>query len=648
MESPFFKINNLEGLRESKDMKWDDGWELISRGFGLTEQNTYTTDAVPNVYLILYNKYTGILRVLLKVCRGADYNAARITLSFNSNTQLKTDLLEISRGEVSALDKKFTTTSYAVGSKYFNDNTLWFYGDFPMMYDPCTCIFKSKLSIISELIANSQIAIEGGITGDIYTKDVGGKAQIQKPGSFGWKDFSGIVKGKVNTAYENIKDFTKEAQNAASNPKNSDTTSKISSINSLANILANNKFLKAGLNAVPFLKSAVSVWDIFIGGGKTTAEPQEVKLLPLAVNLTVKLDGTISTVNPYHNIIFTNPGSKDAQLDPAAYPYYNEVLGVFNLIKAPVIFRKSVIGGTCSGPGGGSNYTKRTFRFDIDSFYYVLNPAAELSIQNMKAAIIASARPLCSPCGVTPDTTNMAGKQLNSSFPFFEGKDALTNRYNFRTDYFDMKCLDQQILTYYPVGYQQNCGGAGGSQWQMSDQLYLKIMLNLKRNNATPTTQNILLVLTYPLKTVNDAVQATTPSNVICDSLIVSPATNSFINTFCQSIAYNNIDRQSRPYKDSILAEQKIESRAIGVFPNPNTGTFTIRIKKQNSFLTSLYITDITGRRVFVFKESRIDLSSYDLNRIFSIYLKSGIYILTAITTKRQLKTKFIVSHESN
>jgi hypothetical protein len=137
--------------------------------------------------------------VLLKVCRGADYNAAKITISFNSLSEIKTDLLEISRGNISAIDKNFEPSAFAVGSKYVNDNTKWFYADFPMMYDPCTCAYKSKLNIVSDLITSSQITIEGGITGDIYTKDVGGKAQIQKDGSFGWKDFSGLVNGKVST-----------------------------------------------------------------------------------------------------------------------------------------------------------------------------------------------------------------------------------------------------------------------------------------------------------------------------------------------------------------------------------------------------------------------------------------------------------------
>ena len=643
MESPFYKIDNLEELRDSKDMKWDDGWELIRRGFGLTEQNTYTTDPVPNAYLVLYNKYTGMLRILLKICRGADYNASKITLSFSPLSQIKTDLLEISRGNISAIDKIFTLTDFSAGSVYYNDNTKWFYADFPMMFDPCTCLYKSKLNIVSKLISTSQIALEGTITGDIYTKDVGGKAQIQKPGSIGWKDISGFVNGKLSTANASINTFLTQSQQIAGNIGKIDTTNKKSAIDNLANFLKDNQFLKAGLNAVPWLKSAMSIVDIFIGGGKTSSGPQEVKLLPLSVNLTARLNGTISTTNPYHNIIFTNPGSKDATLDPDAYPYYNEVMGVFNLIKSPVIFRKSVIGGTCGGPGGGSNYTKRTFRFDIDSLYYVLNPAAGVSIQNMKAAIIASARPLCTNCPVSPDTTNMAGKQLNSSFPFFEGKDAITNRYNFRTDYFDMKCLDQQILTYFPVGYPQNCGGAGGSQWQMSDQLYLKIMLNLKRNNATATTQNIMVVLTYPLKTVTDAVQATTPSNVTCDTLVVAPASNSLINSFCQSSIYNNIDRQSRAYQDSILTEQKVEKEGIGIFPNPNNGNFTLKIKNQNATLNNISVYDMLGKLVYSSKEGNLGLSNGFMKQL-QLKLVKGAYILSAITSNGWLKTKFIVA----
>jgi hypothetical protein len=637
IESPFFKIDNLEELRDSKDMKWDDGWELIRRGFGLTDQNAYTTDPVPNVYLILYNKYTGILRVLLKTCRGADYNAAKITISFNPLSQIKTDLFEISRGSVSAIDKKYTATAYAAGSKYVNDDTKWFYADFPMMYDPCTCIYKSKLSIISELISTSNITIQGGITGDIYTKDVGGKAQIQKSGSTGWKNFSGFVNGKLATGFGNVNTFVTQSQLFAENIGKVDTANKKSALDKLGNFLKNNQYLKSGLNVVPWIRSAASLFDIFIAGGKTSTGPQEVKLLPLSVNLTAKLSGTISLVNQYHDIIFTNPGSKDAQLDPDVYPYYNEVLGVFNLVKTPVVFQ-GINQTICEDARRAYGTIKEHFfRFDADSFYYVLNPAADVSIQNMQGAIIVKARPNSS------DTLNMTNQKINSYFNFFEGKDALDGSYKFRTEYFDMKCLDRQFFRHTEPHWKYFCEIPGDRNWFVNyDTVFLKLIINIKRNNSTPTTQNVGLFLTYPMKVVTDAVQANTPTFSSCDSTILPPASASFVNSFCQSSVYFNIDRQSQAYRDSILMERKIEKDGIGLYPNPNNGMFTVKIKSEKRTLSFFYITDISGRKVYSSNEHNIDLNS-GLTKRLTVKLKSGIYVLTAITSTSQLKTKFIV-----
>jgi hypothetical protein len=642
MESPFYKIDNLEELRDSKDMKWEDGWELIRRGFGLTDQNTYTTDAVPHVYLVLYNKYSGILRVLLKTCRGADYNAAKITLSFNPLSQVKTDLLEISRGAVSAIDKAFTESAFGAGSKYVNDDTKWFYADFPMMYDPCTCIYKSKLSIISQLISTSQINIEGGITGSIYTQNVGGKAQVQKPGSYNWQNFSGFVNGKLSTAHGSVNTFVTQSQLLAENIGKIDTTNKKSALDNLGSFLKNNQFLKTGLNAVPWLKSAVSLVDIFIGGGKTTTGPQEVKLLPLSVNLTAKLNGTLSVQNQYHDIIFTNPGSKDAQLDPDAYPYYNEVLGVFNLIKNPVAFRSDRRIICTNGIRGTGPVDYYTYRFDADSLFYVLNGAAGLTIENMKAALVIKTRRRG--LNTNPAPANMANQQLNSSFNFFEGRDALDSTYKFRTDYFDMKCLDREIFNYEE---STNSGAAidcnAQSNWVANkDSLFLKFMINLKRNNTTATTQNVLLVLTYPLKIVVNATEAITPTFATCDSSILAPASASYVNTFCNTTNYFSLQRQSKIIQDSVAVEKAVEKNGIGLFPNPNNGIFTLKLKSTKSNLTSIFITDLAGRKIYSANEQSIDLSSGFTKQI-NVNVKAGTYILTAITSKGRLTTKFMV-----
>lgn len=47
VESPFYKIDNLEALRTSKDMLPIDGWELIRREFGYTDANTVLTHPIP-------------------------------------------------------------------------------------------------------------------------------------------------------------------------------------------------------------------------------------------------------------------------------------------------------------------------------------------------------------------------------------------------------------------------------------------------------------------------------------------------------------------------------------------------------------------------------------------------------------------------
>jgi hypothetical protein len=74
MTSPFFRTDNAEELRDSKDMKWDDGWELILRRVGLNEQNINTPDIDPDITVILYNKYTGILRSCLKTIQHNSYS----------------------------------------------------------------------------------------------------------------------------------------------------------------------------------------------------------------------------------------------------------------------------------------------------------------------------------------------------------------------------------------------------------------------------------------------------------------------------------------------------------------------------------------------------------------------------------------------
>lgn len=641
-ESPFYKIDNLEELREAKDMKWEDGWELLRRHVGLTESNAYTVSNPEHLYVILYNKYTGILRVILMACRGADYNAAKVTIRFHETSVMKTDLLEMSRDQVSALDKTFLLTEFSAGVKYVNENAKYFYADFPMMFDPCTCNYKSKINIISKLIATGNINIEGGITGDIHTKDVGSKAQVQKVGTYSWKDFNNTVNGKVTTVYGSIDKFIAQSQAFASNLARLDTGSK-SAMNKLAEFLKKNNFLFSGLNAVPWLKSALSVVDIFTGGGKTSSGPQEVKLLPLAVNLTAKLTGTITYANPYHDIIFTNPGSKDAALDPDAYPYYNEVLGIFNLLTTPTLYVQSNYK-TIADPetGNGVRITENRYRFDLATLKYVLNPAAGVTIQNMKAAIMIEGQnrnfPICAHSDrvIPPDFV-------------FEGKDGISNADKFRTDYYDMICLGSRMFqanSYYNAVTAASLNNPlpdVGCPNAYINKGYIKFMINLKRNNATATTQNILFVATFPCKIVTDNALPDYQSNYLCnDSNIIASATAAEVNTFCNSSAYYQATRYNRMSAVAAPLEQLLESGVSAISPNPNNGTFTMRFKQQPALLKAIYITNLHGQKVFETNLGAINLVT-GYNHPFNVSLPRGLYIVYYITDKNTYNAKLLI-----
>ncbi len=599
IESPFVKIDNLEALRESKDMHWTDGWELIRRGFGLNELNQNTPDPVPNLYMILYNRYTGILRVVLRVCRGADYSAAKISIRFDATTTMKTDLLEFSRN-VLPLTKAFTPVQYSAGSPYWNDNTKWFHADFPMMYDPCTCAYRSKLQIISNLITTSDIRLEGTVAGDIYTKDVAGKAEIQQSGSF----------------------------------------------TELSAAMKLGSFLKAGVSSIGALSAAVSLLDVFIGGGKQVAtSTTEVKLLPLSVNLTANLRGAITTTSPYHNIIFTNPGSKDAALSPDIYPYYNEVMGIFNLLQTPEGWHERTVQGLneiYTWAGSSQRVTVDRFAVDTTTIKYVLNPAAGLTIQEMKIAVVTEGEP-----GVPNYYITYSGPRM-AEFPF-EGKD---NQFKFRSKYVDATCLPTTVFTtlsaydaYEPNTYYGlwNRWRPKGTAYPGDTTAYLKIMLNLKRKNATGTTQNILYVLTYPMIIRASGMMKYWQNNSSCSGGPMSPASPTVVNNFCGSTAYTSTRfNAGRKANETPETTGNTGRGGMTVYPNTNNGQFTLRIASSAAALSLLTIVDVTGRTLYSQEQGNLPLDN-GYSRELRLNLPNGTCQLVAVTEGKILTTRFVV-----
>lgn len=535
----------------------------------------------------------------------------------------------------------------------------------------CTPLYKSVINITADFINQSEINIEGKINGDIYTKNEAGTGKVQKEGSYSWSKqlFPAGVKFIQAFVSDTLK-FANDLLGYAYNSSNNNT-SNAPAIQQFAAQISKLSFLKSGLSDYPWLKGALAALEVFVSGGKKpeAATPQTVKIMPMGINMTAKFTGTLTTVFPYNEIKIPNPGSKDVELDIDNYPYYNEVMGVFNLIKTPEVWWERQVemlnahnnnpSLSCPNPPSPS-YLPCTdltvnvdrFKLDTNTIRYVLNPAAGLAIQNMQFQLITDGEYNGS------FYQNWGAQEARKMIGFtFTGKDSKTNRDKFSTDLWHAKSFAQKTFKVYSnfsstlpnayYGYWEPWRPMGIKSRQTT--AYLKVILNLKRTDNIPNTQNVLYVLTYPvkLKQGNQMQYWEDISNYPGDTTLLTAARPTEVDSFCRSQVYNNIDRQringSPNPIDSINNNLVIGKSPITIFPNPNNGNFTLRIGKQIDFLTSIVITDITGRRVFASDETNITLENgYTKN--LSITSGVGLYIITCKTKKgKQLTTKFFV-----
>lgn len=133
-----------------QDFEPADGWELLARGLGTPEFPT----SLP--FLILYNRYSGMMRVFLysKLDIGA-FRSAMIQLSlFGGSTRFHSRLATFEQGIVPmrALDNFEPGLEWRFWNHYYNHPTsnpgrTWLLGEAPIAYDPCACSYTAAFLI---------------------------------------------------------------------------------------------------------------------------------------------------------------------------------------------------------------------------------------------------------------------------------------------------------------------------------------------------------------------------------------------------------------------------------------------------------------------------------------------------------------------
>jgi Secretion system C-terminal sorting domain len=657
IDAPFSQSNNslVNHFLDNRDNEPLDGWEMIKYDMGMQDDNITPRVKVGTIFLVLYNKYRSVLRIFLEGNRSPAYNGAEIRIMFLSG-EIQSSILNMG-SDVIALDQ-FKQDSLKSVSPYNNDQGRWYYADFPMAYDPCTCFYESKLVIKTYLISKSKINLSGSLIGTIkaLTDITNNTGVVNDNGlSFNAKGIYNAA-NKASKSYTDISKFASDQFSAIDNEGKTNSEIKAaadatkSSINFLQGAIKKNSFLKEGLKAAPYIGAALSFVDFFVGGG--ASGPQEVKVTPMAINTTLNLKGSLISTFEYNNITFLTPGAKNNLVrsvnDNKDYPYYNEVLGVFNLLEAPSVYQKEVI------INGG--FGAREFTYQVKPIRYVLNPAAGFKINKVEI---------------------LAGLE----FP------GLTTRF------MPLSCMPS--FSYF----------IQGSLPPVPPPTKLKLLINLERNDTNEDTQNALLVMSFPINRIepptgfvfgrsysafpdNIVLQntivigtysawknitigsnvtfqagsqliageniivlagAAIPANVTttvalpigCSASYAAPAIADF--AYCNSSTYNNPSRALRRAKEDIeeKSNQK-ETDSFSFYPNPTSGITRITYALREPSYSKMSVLNLSGQIVATPLDEFMEAGTHQLE--FDVSgLPAGMYIIKFESDKLSKAEKLVV-----
>ncbi len=648
INSPFFTTDNanighfydpIDGI---KDVYPAQGWELIKKDFGFTDQGQPTNPGTTNPYLVLYNKYTSTLRVF--VARGEinPLNGANMQIYFHANSPMQTSLLD-HNAALKSIESPFTRNPRLnTVSNFLNLPLKWFYSDFPVIYDPCTCLFESKITIDITLSSTSEVTGTTETTGNLASQGKPTSTQTAR-GDFTIGDAFNTSKKVVQT-YKTSSVFNNDIKPWLKKADGSIDTNKQTKMNNFEVETKKSSFLKTGLGSIPYIGDVLSVIDFFVGGGKQASAPQQVQMMPMSINMTGKYNGTIYTPLNYNTITFRTPGSNPGNAPNSEYPYYNEVLGLFNLLKTPKLLIKYY-----TIEQYGNNYFRHFFMKFSEDLQYITNPASGLEVEEIQFAI------------VDDELISLNGETMGSSL-HYEGKNAATNTHDYRTDY--------RNIVSFPCAYQL-MGTINGALGINPQGWRLKVMVNFKRTDATANTQNVLFVATYPITVqVTQASSYEDPSltaftTAQCTSSNIAGVSQSAVQAFCNSSTYKKPARGffSARYAENLSKlekqEQKIEQQRkeqqnkilqnesqgiLEIYPNPTSSQAVIRYTITRAGKVKISTTNILSNVIEVLIDNpKHEAGTFEISFDGSKYNK-GTYICIIETDDKHEAKKLILT----
>ena len=345
------------------DHKAADGWELV--------YSTFTTKFVlDQSYIVLYNKYRGVIRLYYYSDRQGfnpaltGYKALASTFRLDGRQKDATPLLNFAAQSIVDVTRNATAASLLDTQPYVN--AVWYVAQYELAYDPALGS-KSYTDLFSKWQLNNGLLT--GLT-------LNGISQTTLPGSLmvDSVDF-------VNTInIDRLVTYSGKAQLTLTGPASLNSLQQSSlPTDGARQVLA----LAAG---APWFRGVVPAQSGGLGA---------VALLPVQAKFYAKADVGLTS------LFLTLPGYDNTQGVGPIVPQYNAAPGVFYLQSQPVITKQTLT-------TGAQPYV---YTLNVASVKYLFNPAVQAvaDMRNLRQEIIATAP------GTSLDGTTYAGTTLAAS-----------------------------------------------------------------------------------------------------------------------------------------------------------------------------------------------------------------------------------------
>ncbi|WP_299714300.1 T9SS type A sorting domain-containing protein [uncultured Tenacibaculum sp.] len=695
-----------------EDFSSIDGWEFVQMDFGYDKLGNQKSELRGEPYFVLYNRFTGKLRVFLYVYNGTIANFLKVSISDKQTAtysgQYHQPRLWASYLQGKALDNPFLGAPEY--SKYIElsgtNKGKFYYVDFTFNYDPCTCFFESNLQIKVDKVTRGTMEIVG--------KTLGGSIPVGADGYDEWMDKSdsfltGVLDAPFGEQSQSLGDISLTSLNEWNNtPWSNETEFTIPGRKvpdwereALRLQYEGTKKMSAGDFTSAFGKGVKAIGETMdavdgateaSGGKKVKAigelldaagtavkgkgramtaaavklrldnlEDEPDKVIPLQfpdpqpslvfAELAAKGSLTIES-NIFKDVVITTPGSENAEYAPieagngtkGAFPYYNESLGVFNLVYTPKI-AVAIVKNAQDRFGGHIRIKEKPYvttnmdkvqgtEYGFFMANYVITTynkeGYSMNSVRTNSFLIGSSKNADNPIPTTLDITDLLDEDTLE-----ENMGAETiSASNFKNWISVTLEIDYMGLSGVGESGQQNAEMIRQSYDAITEFSYDEVSVDVTDLNQTAEEKaNENFAVSYP--GIDNPIWG--------ENYIITKNTEGFeskMGDFCRNSVHfiNKTKRSSvkdkRTHKAKVTVVNKeddiinnLEEFTVSAYPNPSTSFFNINYKTLAKGEILFSVSDLNGRIILSHKDTAKDKGEQKEARI-DLQNLEGIYML--------------------